>query len=154
MLDKLYTSVPHISSTYCCVLCSFYCSEPFCMVTRKAAATAAITPHLNRSCLPLHANKIVENCICTLRNLSFRLELEIPPSRLTGEQELDGLLGSETPSKEVDSSCWGRKRKKKKKSLQEEMVSVNAQRRVLCGVCMFSLGTLVSFHTAKTYSLG
>ncbi|KAM6978475.1 plakophilin-4 isoform 1-T1 [Tautogolabrus adspersus] len=65
-------------------------------------------------------SKIVENCICTLRNLSYRLELEIPPSRLTGGQELDGLLGSESPSKEMDSSCWGRKKKKKKKSLTED----------------------------------
>ncbi|XP_026150553.1 plakophilin-4 isoform X1 [Mastacembelus armatus] len=65
-------------------------------------------------------SKIVENCICTLRNLSYRLELEMPPSRLTGGQEPDGLLGSESPSKEVDSSCWGRKKKKKKKSLQED----------------------------------
>lgn len=66
-------------------------------------------------------SKIVENCICTLRNLSYRLELELPPSRLVGGQELDGLLGSESPSKEVDSSCWGRKKKKKKKSLQEDV---------------------------------
>ncbi|XP_074550289.1 plakophilin-4 isoform X2 [Halichoeres trimaculatus] len=65
-------------------------------------------------------SKTVENCICTLRNLSYRLELEIPPSRLTGGQELDGLLGSESPSKEDDSSCWGRKKKKKKKSLTED----------------------------------
>ncbi|XP_071327669.1 plakophilin-4 isoform X2 [Trachinotus anak] len=65
-------------------------------------------------------SKIVENCICTLRNLSYRLELEMPPSRLIGGQELDGLLGSESPSKEVDSSCWGRKKKKKKKSAQED----------------------------------
>lgn len=65
----------------------------------------------------------MENCICTLRNLSYRLELELPPARLIGGQELDGLLGSESPSKEVDSSCWGRKKKKKKKSLQEDTVS-------------------------------
>uniref|UniRef100_A0A4W5QWE7 Plakophilin 4 n=1 Tax=Hucho hucho TaxID=62062 RepID=A0A4W5QWE7_9TELE len=65
-------------------------------------------------------SKIVENCICTLRNLSYRLELEMPPSRLQGAQELDGLLGSESPSKDVDSSCWGRKKKKKKKGSQEE----------------------------------
>uniref|UniRef100_A0AAY4CTE0 Plakophilin 4 n=1 Tax=Denticeps clupeoides TaxID=299321 RepID=A0AAY4CTE0_9TELE len=64
-------------------------------------------------------SKIVENCICTLRNLSYRLELEMPPLRLVGTQELDGLLGSESPSKEADYSCWGRK-KKKKKSMQEE----------------------------------
>ncbi|XP_068184941.1 plakophilin-4-like isoform X2 [Antennarius striatus] len=65
-------------------------------------------------------SKIVENCICTLRNLSYRLELEMSPSRLIGGQELDGLLGSESPSKEVDSSCWSRKKKKKKKSFQED----------------------------------
>ncbi|XP_028248960.1 plakophilin-4 isoform X2 [Parambassis ranga] len=65
-------------------------------------------------------SKVVENCICTLRNLSYRLELEIVPSRLIGGEELDGLLGRESPSKEVDSSCWGRKKKKKKNSLQED----------------------------------
>lgn len=47
----------------------------------------------------------------------------MPPSRLTGGQEVDGLLGTESPSKEVDSSCWGRKKKKKKKSIQEDTVS-------------------------------
>uniref|UniRef100_A0A8C7CBD5 Plakophilin 4 n=1 Tax=Oncorhynchus kisutch TaxID=8019 RepID=A0A8C7CBD5_ONCKI len=65
-------------------------------------------------------SKIVENCICTLRNLSYRLELEMPPSRFQGAQELDGLLGSESPSKDVESSCWGRKKKKKKKGSQED----------------------------------
>uniref|UniRef100_A0A8C9TB82 Plakophilin 4 n=1 Tax=Scleropages formosus TaxID=113540 RepID=A0A8C9TB82_SCLFO len=65
-------------------------------------------------------SKIVENCICTLRNLSYRLELEMPQSRLLGAQELDGLLGSESPSRDVESSCWGRKKKKKKKSSQDD----------------------------------
>ncbi|XP_076018136.1 plakophilin-4-like isoform X2 [Genypterus blacodes] len=65
-------------------------------------------------------SKIVENCVCTLRNLSYRLELEMPPSKMVGGHELDGLLGDESPSKEVDSSCWGRKKKKKKKSSQED----------------------------------
>ncbi|XP_037542865.1 plakophilin-4 [Nematolebias whitei] len=65
-------------------------------------------------------SKIVENCICTLRNLSYRLELEMMPSRLTGGHELDGFLGKESPSKEVDSSCWGRK-KKKKNGLHEDL---------------------------------
>ena len=66
----------------------------------------------------------MENCICTLRNLSYRLELEIAPSLLMEGQELDGVLGSESPSKEADSSCWGRKKKKKKKSMPEDTVSV------------------------------
>ncbi|XP_061925952.1 plakophilin-4-like isoform X1 [Entelurus aequoreus] len=65
-------------------------------------------------------SKIVENCICTLRNLSYRLELELPPSRLIGVQEVDGLLGSESPSKDLTSSCWGKKKKKKKKNSQED----------------------------------
>ncbi|XP_062862376.1 plakophilin-4-like isoform X2 [Trichomycterus rosablanca] len=65
-------------------------------------------------------SKIVENCICTLRNLSYRLELELPPSGLMENQETDGLLGSESPSREADHSCWGRKRKKKRKSVQED----------------------------------
>lgn len=43
------------------------------------------------------------------------------PSRLTGGHELDGFLGRESPSKEVDSSCWGRK-KKKKNGLHEDLV--------------------------------
>ncbi|KPP79107.1 hypothetical protein Z043_101339, partial [Scleropages formosus] len=63
---------------------------------------------------------IVENCICTLRNLSYRLELEMPQSGLLGTQELDGLLGRESPSKEVESSCWGRRRRKKKKTPPDE----------------------------------
>lgn len=67
--------------------------------------------------------QIVENCICTLRNLSYRLELEMAPSRLIGGQEVDGLLDSESANKEEDSSCWGRKKKKKKKSSQEDSVS-------------------------------
>lgn len=47
----------------------------------------------------------------------------MPPSRLIDNQETDELLGSESPSKEADYSCWGRKRKKKRKSVQEEQVS-------------------------------
>ncbi|XP_050974957.1 plakophilin-4 isoform X4 [Labeo rohita] len=65
-------------------------------------------------------SKIVENCICILRNLSFRLELEMSPSWLTANQELDGLMGSGSPSKEADYSCWGRKRRKKKNLLEEQ----------------------------------
>uniref|UniRef100_A0A8C2ES84 Plakophilin 4 n=1 Tax=Cyprinus carpio TaxID=7962 RepID=A0A8C2ES84_CYPCA len=65
-------------------------------------------------------SKIVENCICILRNLSYRLELEISPSWLTANQELDGLMGSESPRKEADYSCWGRKRRKNKNLLEEQ----------------------------------
>ncbi|XP_063068807.1 plakophilin-4 [Engraulis encrasicolus] len=65
-------------------------------------------------------SKVVENCVCTLRNLSYRLELEMTPSRLMGLQELDALLGCDSPSKQADYSCWGLRRKKKRKSWQDE----------------------------------
>lgn len=69
----------------------------------------------------LSLSQIVENCICILRNLSFRLELEMSPSWLTANQELDGLMGSESPRKEADYSCWGRKRRKNKNLLEEQV---------------------------------
>ncbi|XP_054033377.1 plakophilin-4 isoform X1 [Dryobates pubescens] len=65
-------------------------------------------------------SKTVENCVCTLRNLSYRLELEVPQARLLGINELDDLLGKESPSKDSEPSCWGKKKKKKKKTSQEE----------------------------------
>uniref|UniRef100_A0A3B4EFH2 Plakophilin 4 n=1 Tax=Pygocentrus nattereri TaxID=42514 RepID=A0A3B4EFH2_PYGNA len=64
-------------------------------------------------------SKIVENCVCTLRNLSYRLELEMPPSRLMGTQDLDTLLGNDPSSKQADYSCWGLRKKKKKRSWQD-----------------------------------
>ncbi|XP_053452411.1 plakophilin-4 isoform X3 [Nycticebus coucang] len=65
-------------------------------------------------------SKTVENCVCTLRNLSYRLELEVPQARLLGLNELDDLLGKESPSKDSEPSCWGKKKKKKKKTPQED----------------------------------
>ncbi|NWI20074.1 PKP4 protein, partial [Crypturellus soui] len=65
-------------------------------------------------------SKTVENCVCTLRNLSYRLELEVPQARLLGISELDDLLGKESPSKDSEPSCWGKKKKKKKKVSQED----------------------------------
>lgn len=66
----------------------------------------------------------VENCVCTLRNLSYRLELEVPQARLLGLNELDDLLGKESPSKDSEPSCWGKKKKKKKRTPQEDQVSI------------------------------
>uniref|UniRef100_A0A6I8PW76 Plakophilin 4 n=1 Tax=Xenopus tropicalis TaxID=8364 RepID=A0A6I8PW76_XENTR len=65
-------------------------------------------------------SKTVENCVCTLRNLSYRLELEVPQARMLGINEMDGFC-KESPSKESDSSCWGKKKKKKKKPPQEDL---------------------------------
>ncbi|XP_043549740.1 plakophilin-4 isoform X3 [Chiloscyllium plagiosum] len=65
-------------------------------------------------------SKTVENCVCILRNLSYRLELEVPQARLIGTSELDGLLGSDSPNKDAETGCWGKKKKKKKKEPQED----------------------------------
>ncbi|CAM2100444.1 unnamed protein product [Caretta caretta] len=65
-------------------------------------------------------SKTVENCVCTLRNLSYRLELEVPQARLLGINELGDLLGKESPSKDSEPSCWGKKKKKKKRTSQED----------------------------------
>ncbi|XP_068165290.1 plakophilin-4-like isoform X2 [Antennarius striatus] len=60
-------------------------------------------------------SKIVENSVCTLRNLSYRLEVEMPSSRLLGNQELDALLGFSSPAKELDYLCWGKRRRGRKR---------------------------------------
>ncbi|XP_075068820.1 catenin delta-2 isoform X7 [Mixophyes fleayi] len=64
-------------------------------------------------------SKTVENCVCILRNLSYRLAAETSQGQQMGTDELDGLLCSDTNSKDTESSgCWGKK-KKKKKSLDQ-----------------------------------
>lgn len=59
--------------------------------------------------------QIVENSVCTLRNLSYRLEVEMPSSRLLSNQELDTLLGFSFPTKELDYLCWGKRRRGRKR---------------------------------------
>ncbi|CAN2389179.1 dendritic spine morphogenesis [Pristimantis euphronides] len=64
-------------------------------------------------------SKTVENCVCILRNLSYRLAAETSQGQQIGTDELDGLLCNETNNKDTESSgCWGKK-KKKKKSLDQ-----------------------------------
>lgn len=59
-------------------------------------------------------SKTVENCVCILRNLSYRLAAETSHSHQGGSEELDGLL-CDTGGKDGESSgCWGKKKKKKK----------------------------------------
>ncbi|XP_071774648.1 catenin delta-2b isoform X4 [Centroberyx gerrardi] len=59
-------------------------------------------------------SKTIENCVCILRNLSYRLAAETSHSQQGGSEELDGLL-CDAGGKEAESSgCWGKKKKKKK----------------------------------------
>nr|XP_044988244.1 catenin delta-2 isoform X4 [Jaculus jaculus] len=59
--------------------------------------------------------KTVENCVCILRNLSYRLAAETSQGQHVGTDELDGLLCGEANGKDTESSgCWGKKKKKKK----------------------------------------
>uniref|UniRef100_H2L8Z4 Plakophilin 4 n=1 Tax=Oryzias latipes TaxID=8090 RepID=H2L8Z4_ORYLA len=73
--------------------------------------------HILKACVNTsdYDSKIVENSVCTLRNLSYRLEVEMPSSRLLGNQELDTLLGFSSPGKELDYLCWGKRRRGRKR---------------------------------------
>lgn len=66
-------------------------------------------------------SKTVENCVCTLRNLSYRLELEVPQARLLGINEIEDFC-KESPSKDSDSSCWGKKKEKEEKAAARRAV--------------------------------
>ncbi|XP_043920857.1 catenin delta-2 isoform X2 [Protopterus annectens] len=60
-------------------------------------------------------SKTIENCVCILRNLSYRLAAETSQGQQMGTDELDGLLCSDVNGKDSESSgCWGKKKKKKK----------------------------------------
>ncbi|XP_078247823.1 catenin delta-2 isoform X12 [Pogona vitticeps] len=60
-------------------------------------------------------SKTVENCVCILRNLSYRLAAETSQGQQMGTDELDGLLCGDGNGKDAESSgCWGKKKKKKK----------------------------------------
>ncbi|XP_069469879.1 catenin delta-2 isoform X19 [Ambystoma mexicanum] len=60
-------------------------------------------------------SKTVENCVCILRNLSYRLAAETSQVQQMGTDELDGLLCGDANGKDAESSgCWGKKKKKKK----------------------------------------
>lgn len=56
----------------------------------------------------------MENCVCILRNLSYRLAAETSHGQQVGLEELDSLL-CDTNGRDAESSgCWGKKKKKKK----------------------------------------
>ncbi|KAL2085380.1 hypothetical protein ACEWY4_018700 [Coilia grayii] len=60
-------------------------------------------------------SKTTENCVCILRNLSYRLAAETSQGQQIGSDELDGLLCGDANGKDGESSgCWGKKKKKKK----------------------------------------
>ncbi|KAF0045846.1 hypothetical protein F2P81_002375 [Scophthalmus maximus] len=88
-------------------------------IIRDALTTlinTVVIPHSGWSSASHHEeHKIVENSICTLRNLSYRLEVEMPSSRLLSSQELDTLLGFSFPTKELDYLCWGKRRRGRKR---------------------------------------
>ncbi|EPY72935.1 hypothetical protein CB1_064113049 [Camelus ferus] len=68
----------------------------------------------------------VENCVCILRNLSYRLAAETSQGQHVGTDELDGLLCGEANGKDAESSgCWGKKKKKKKSQDQVMWVTLS-----------------------------
>ncbi|XP_047664334.1 catenin delta-2 [Tachysurus fulvidraco] len=74
-------------------------------------------------------SKTIENCVCILRNLSYRLAAETSQGQQMGTEELDDLLCSDSNGKDGESSgCWGKKKKKKK--------ALDQVRSVLAGACI------------------
>lgn len=70
-----------------------------------------------------HTFQTVENCVCILRNLSYRLAAETSQGQQMGTDELDGLLCGDANGKDTESSgCWGKKKKKKKS--QDQVMKV------------------------------
>ncbi|KAJ8010839.1 hypothetical protein DPEC_G00079290 [Dallia pectoralis] len=59
-------------------------------------------------------SKTIENCVCILRNLSYRLAAETSQGQQLGSEELDGLLCDGNIRDGETSGCWGKKKKKKK----------------------------------------
>uniref|UniRef100_I3MCW5 Catenin delta 2 n=1 Tax=Ictidomys tridecemlineatus TaxID=43179 RepID=I3MCW5_ICTTR len=85
-------------------------------VLRNATGCLRSVPRM-RFCdgLIIISYKTVENCVCILRNLSYRLAAETSQGQHMGTDELDGLLCGEANGKDAESSgCWGKKKKKKK----------------------------------------
>uniref|UniRef100_A0A3P9PSF3 Catenin delta 2 n=1 Tax=Poecilia reticulata TaxID=8081 RepID=A0A3P9PSF3_POERE len=68
-------------------------------------------------------SKTVENCVCILRNLSYRLAAETSHGQQGGLEELDGLLCDANGCEGESSGCWGKKKKKKKGAEQWDGVS-------------------------------
>ncbi|KAK1885009.1 Catenin delta-2, partial [Dissostichus eleginoides] len=52
-------------------------------------------------------HKTVENCVCILRNLSYRLAAETSHGQQVGLEELDGLLCDANGRDGESSGCWG-----------------------------------------------
>ena len=68
--------------------------------------------HSSISLFLLGTLQTVENCVCILRNLSYRLAAETSQGQHMGTDELDGLLCGEANGKDAESSgCWGKKKK-------------------------------------------
>ncbi|XP_072306723.1 catenin delta-2 isoform X2 [Eucyclogobius newberryi] len=59
-------------------------------------------------------SKTVENCVCILRNLSYRLAAETSHGQQGGLEDMDGLLCDANGRDGESSGCWGKKKKKKK----------------------------------------
>uniref|UniRef100_UPI00358EE0EB catenin delta-2-like n=1 Tax=Myxine glutinosa TaxID=7769 RepID=UPI00358EE0EB len=60
-----------------------------------------------------HSSKVVENCVCVLRNLSYRLSMETPGAVETGNETGSSRTSRTKERNKERSCCWGKKRKKK-----------------------------------------
>ena len=101
----------------------------------------------------------VENCVCILRNLSYRLAAETSQGQHMGTDELDGLLCGEANGKDAESSgCWG---KKKKKKSQDQVILVTRSCMQLSpplitawlfGLCLQVQSSVILAHSQITHA--
>ncbi|XP_046311964.1 uncharacterized protein LOC124100482 isoform X1 [Marmota monax] len=104
------------------------------LVPAQTSAEEAARVHLGRrghqvamtSFVIFEALETIQNCVCILRNLSYRLAAETSQGQHMGMDELDTLLCGEAIIKDAESSgCWG-KIKKKKKSQDQVMLDTHS----------------------------
>lgn len=102
----------------------------------------------------------VENCVCILRNLSYRLAAETSQGQHMGTDELDGLLCGEANGKDAESSgCWGKKKKKKKSQDQVILVTRSCMQLSpplitawLFGLCLQVQSSVILAHGQITHA--
>src|SRR4029434_11327899 len=86
---------------YLCPL-SFSVSLPLSL---SLALSLSLSLALSLPCAPL-PEQTIENCVCILRNLSYRLSVETSQGQQMGSEELDGVLCGEASGKDRESSRW------------------------------------------------
>ncbi|XP_032223635.2 lipoxygenase homology domain-containing protein 1 isoform X2 [Nematostella vectensis] len=89
-------------------------------------------------------DECVENCVCTMRNLSYRLESELDRDIHTDDEvQLDKAVVKEQQSQGCFAGCGGGKSKKKKKNAKNSDMSPMTNKGPAQGAALLYQGTTV-----------